>query len=143
VNSSRLYYQKPQRAYLRLEVLNLTLEPRTHRCNTWCHPCIFGVASIVHPRRSWQDASNGTSILKAVKSGYRAIKVLSELPYQCLTITNHPRSLIALNSSATLFLFMPSLGATSSIACLPSRCFNKMGQLSLSSFPVMPSIPPS
>jgi hypothetical protein len=143
VNISRLYYQKPQRAYLRLKVLNLTLESRTHRGNTWCPPCIFGVASIVHPRRSWQDVSNGTSILKAIKSGYRAIGSYPNSYYQCLTITNHPRSLIALNSSATLFLFIPSLGATSSIACLPSRCFNKIGQLSLSSFPVMPSMPPS
>jgi hypothetical protein len=63
--------------------------------------------------------------------------------YQCLTTTSQPRSLIALNNNATFFLFIPSLGATSSIACLPSKCFSSVGQASRSSFPVIPRKVPS
>jgi hypothetical protein len=63
------------------------------------------------------------------------------LVYQCLVTTSHPFSLTALNNTATFFLFMPSRGATSSIARRPSRCLNSIGQLSLNSLPVVPKTP--
>ena len=53
--------------------------------------------------------------------------------YQCLTTTSHPPSLTLCIIAPTLFLFSPSRGLMSSIACLPSKYFSRVLQCALRS----------